>query len=155
MAKSLPPSAVAGGEARAELEVSLRVEECWDEPGAAEGQEPTDLQDLQGAWVSVNGRRGADFLVAGKQFAVRFWDGEIYMGTFELDPVARPRTMDMCIQEGPHHRGRTALCIYELEGDLLRWCVANLERRDRPAGFPAEEDGRSLCLLLRRQSCKA
>jgi uncharacterized protein (TIGR03067 family) len=151
MAASLPPGVVVEEQSPVELEGPVRVEECWDEPSAAEDRVPTDLQDLQGAWVAVVGRRGADFLIAGKRFAVRFWDGAVYMGTFELDPVARPKTMDMRIEEGlEHHKGMTALCIYDLEGDTLRWCASGLERPERPGGFAAESDGRYLSLLLRR-----
>src|SRR5215211_1001200 len=34
----------------------------------------TDLERLQGAWVSVLGGRDAEFLVCGERFAVRFRD---------------------------------------------------------------------------------
>jgi uncharacterized protein (TIGR03067 family) len=128
-----------------------RMEDCWDEP-AADGAARTDLEGLQGAWGSVSGRRAAELLVCGGRFAVRFKDGDIYMGTFDLAPAARPRTMEMCIDEGPaRHKGKTALCIYELDGDTLRWCAAEPGQTERLTAFPAGDDPRFLGLVFRRE----
>ena len=81
----------------------------------------TDLQRLQGTWVSVAGRREAELLVAGRLFTFRYKGGEVYMGAFWLDPSRAPRAMDMRIDEGPgKHRGRVALCVYDLDGEQLR-----------------------------------
>src|SRR5262245_14396334 len=92
------------------------LEDCWDEPVSAVLKPArTDLEDLQGAWVFVAGKRPAEFLISGTHFTVRFADGEIYMGSFELDGAARPRSIRMQIDEGPaRHRGLAALCIYEV-----------------------------------------
>src|SRR5438094_4388738 len=82
-----------------------------------------DLEMLQGAWLSVSGRHQAELLIAGNLFAVKFLNGKIYMGTLDLDAGERPKEMLMRIDEGPiRHKGKFALCIYELTGDTLRWC---------------------------------
>jgi hypothetical protein len=61
--------------------------------------------------------------------------------------------MDVRIEEGPaQHRGQTALCIYELKGDVLRWCTAGPGREERPTAFPAEEDHHYLCMVFRREA---
>jgi uncharacterized protein (TIGR03067 family) len=142
------------GEALAEsLPLQTLVEDFWDEPNAPEEIVPRDLEELQGAWVSVWGARAAQLFVAGRRYAMRYPDGgEIYMGTFELDPTGRPRRMDMHIEEGPAaHKGKTARCIYELSGGALRWCAARPGRPERPAGFPTENDSPHLYLLFRRE----
>jgi uncharacterized protein (TIGR03067 family) len=119
---------------------------------AVELETRTDLELLQGTWVSVTGRRVAEFVISDYLFAVRFQDGDVYLGTFRLDPDARPRTMDMRIDEGPaRHRGKIARCIYELDSLTLRWCPAEPGREERLAAFPAESDPRYLHLVFRRE----
>jgi uncharacterized protein (TIGR03067 family) len=110
-----------------------------------------ELEQLQGAWLSVAGPREAKLLVAGNRFTFEFIDAEIYMGTLELDPGADPRRMDMRIEEGPErHRGRLALCIYHLDGGVLRWCPARLGADQRLSGFPSVDDDRYLCLVFKQ-----
>src|SRR6516225_7474631 len=81
----------------------LRLEDCWDEPDLPEKQEQTDLELLQGVWVSVSGRREAELLVSGSRYTVWFKDGSIYMGRFELSLSGQLSTMEMSIDEGPAH----------------------------------------------------
>lgn len=105
---------------------------------------------MQGAWLCVAGRRKASFLVAGDRFTVHFDDGAIYMGTFTLDGDGWPGTMNVLVEEGPtRHKGLVALCIYEFDGDDLRWCAAEPGQKERPTSF-IEEDPRHLCLVFRR-----
>jgi len=104
-------------EVRAQAEASLgHLEDCWDEPAPGVSLAPRDGDRLQGAWATATGRRPAVLLVCGARFAIRFADGVIYMGNFELDTRGRPRAMVMRIEEGPaKHKGQTALCFYEFE----------------------------------------
>jgi uncharacterized protein (TIGR03067 family) len=140
-ARSIQPGATLG-----------HLEDCWDEPCPTCKDTRTELERLQGAWTCMVGKRRAAFLLLGNRFAVHFAEGDVYMGIFEVGPGGSPRTMDVRIEEGPaHHRGQTALCIYELDGDVLRWCTAGPGRQDRPAAFPAEGDPQFLCLVFRRE----
>ncbi len=119
---------------------------------AAENEVLTDLERLQGAWEFVAGRREAEFIFSGYLFAVRFKDGDTYLGTFRLDPQQQPKTMDMRIDEGPdRHRGKIARCIYELAGDTLRWCTGDPGTEERPGTFPEENAPKYLSLRLRRE----
>jgi uncharacterized protein (TIGR03067 family) len=128
------------------------LEDSWDEPALPEHEGRDDLEALQGRWVSVAGRRPAELLISGSHYTVRFADGAIYMGALELTPETRPRAMDMLIHEGPaHHKGRTALCIYELDGSTLRWGTTGPGRGERLTTFPAEDGGYVLCLVFRRE----
>jgi uncharacterized protein (TIGR03067 family) len=107
---------------------------------------------LQGVWLFVSGKREAELLVCGRRWTVRFRDGVIYMGVFELGPVGLPKTMQMHIDEGPaQHRGKSALCIYELDGNTLRWCTAGPGQTERPATFPAEDHPQYLSLVFQRE----
>ncbi len=117
----------------------------------ASGETRPDLLKLQGAWVSVAGRRPAEMLIAGRHFTVRFLDGELYMGTLDLGGTdERPRTMILWVEEGPRHKGKSVLCIYELDGDLLRWCPDPGSDRHLD-DFPPVADERHLCTVFRRE----
>lgn len=112
----------------------------------------SDLDSFQGVWMSVAGPREARFLVAGSRFTIEFIGGDLYMGTFKLaGHKNEPRHLDMHIEEGPaDHAGRTALCIYQLEGGVLRWCPGRPGTNRRPTGFPDVDDPRFLSLVFQR-----
>jgi uncharacterized protein (TIGR03067 family) len=127
------------------------LEDLWDEPTASVPLFPAAAEALQGAWLSVAGRREAEMLVSGDHLTVHFADGTIYMGTFTLGAAGRLATMDVRVEEGPpRHKGLTARCIFELDGDLLRWCTASPGQSERPAAFD-EHDPRHLCLVFHRE----
>src|SRR5262245_18414020 len=103
----------------------------------------SDLDVLQGSWVTVAGTREAKLLVAGNRCAVEFGDGAGHNATFTLDPTDDPHRMDMRIEEGPaHHRGRTAYCIYQIDGGMLRWCPSRVGSENRLIRFPDVDDAR-------------
>jgi uncharacterized protein (TIGR03067 family) len=130
-----------------------RLEDCWDEPDLPEKQAQSDLELLQGAWVSLSGRREAQLLISGCRYTVWFKDGSIYMGRFELSPTGQLRTMEMSIDEGPsHHRGKSAPCIYELSGATLRWCTAGPGQTEPPEAFPETGHPQYLCIVFRREA---
>lgn len=112
----------------------------------------TELDHLQGVWTSVAGRHDLELIVAGSLFTVKFLDGKIYMGTLTLDATEQPREMAMRIDEGPiKHKGKFAQCIYELDGDTLRWCPTEPGSEERLTAFPAVDDSRYLCMVFQRQ----
>jgi uncharacterized protein (TIGR03067 family) len=107
---------------------------------------------LQGTWEFVEGIREMELLIAGDHFTARFKHGDIYLGTYRLDPSSRPRAMDMLITEGPDkHRGTTALCIYDFDGDRLIWSPAEPGTGTRPNVFPSLGDVKHLCVVFQRE----
>ena len=107
---------------------------------------------LRGAWEFVSGIREAQLFVAGDHFTMRFTNGDIYVGTFELDPTKEPRWIDMTVHEGPtRHKGKTSLGIYELTGDHLIWCPGEPGTDVRPHGFPRRGDKSQLCVVFVRE----
>jgi uncharacterized protein (TIGR03067 family) len=130
----------------------VHLEDCWDEPDQPRTQAYKDVEDLQGAWAVIVGRRRAQFLVSGNHLTVHFADGDIYMGSFILDPFSSPKGMTVQIDEGPsQHKGQTAKCIYELEGAILYWCTAGPGQAEAPEAFSVENDSRYLSLVLQRE----
>jgi uncharacterized protein (TIGR03067 family) len=129
------------------------LEDLWDEPAPSKrpAQSIPDAEALQGAWLSIAGRRPARLLVSGDHLTVHFQDGDIYMGIFTLGVNGRLRLMDVSITQGPsRHRGLTALAVFDWEGETLHWCTASPGQEDRPAAL-AEHDSRHLLLVFRRE----
>jgi hypothetical protein len=107
----------------------------------------SDLESIQGVWMSVAGPREARLLIAGKRFTFEFIGGDLYMGTFKL----AQGQMDMLIEEGPReYAGHNSLCIYHLDGGVLRWCPGRPGSTRRPESFPDVDDQRFLSLVFRR-----
>jgi uncharacterized protein (TIGR03067 family) len=105
---------------------------------------------LQGGWAFVSGIREAELWLVGDHFALKFDNGDLYIGTYQLDPTQKPRAMDMTVLEGPaRHRGRTSLCIYDHDGFHLTWCPGPPGGGERPQDFP-REDTEQLCVVFRR-----
>jgi uncharacterized protein (TIGR03067 family) len=92
-----------------------------------------DLDRLQGAWtVTVLEMEGqttpasmlaeARIVIKGDRFTTTGMGAE-YGGTFVVDESSTPRRLDMKFDAGPE-RGATNLCIYELDGDRWKLCIA-------------------------------
>ena len=127
------------------------METLLDPQAVREDVARRDRERLQGTWNFVSGPRQAQLLVAGDHFTMHFQNGDLYLGTFTLDPTSHPKAMEMMITEGPErHRGKTALCIYEMDGDHLIWCSSQPGSGERLRAFPPDEDTSHLCLIFHR-----
>ncbi len=112
----------------------------------------TDLDQLQGTWLSVAGPCEARLLIAGRRFTFEFVGGELYMGTIQL----ADGHMDMFIEEGPpDYKGQDALCLIQLDGGVLRWCPGKPGSGRRHSSFPSVDDARYLSFVFRRARRKA
>ena len=139
----------------AKPEAHVRLEDSWDEPAPGIACAIPTLQRLQGAWLAVAGRRQAEFLIAGNRLAAHFADGDVYLTTFTLDHDGRHHVMDVTVEEGPsRHKGLVAHGIYEVDGDVLRFCIASPGQDQRPSAF-AEVDPLHLCLVFRREHARS
>jgi uncharacterized protein (TIGR03067 family) len=110
-----------------------------------------ERERLQGVWHFVSGSREAQLLISGEHFTVQFKNGDTYIGTFTLEPIARPKRMDMKIAEGPErHRGKTALCIYALDTNRLLWAASKPGESEAPRFFPPPEDKEHVHIVFER-----
>jgi len=129
----------------------LRFGEVCEEPSLTGWDRGSDLERLQGAWITVAGQRQAELLFSGHHVTMHLGDGRIYMGTFTLGAPGRVASLDILVEEGPEkHRGLPVHCIYELDGDTLRWCNASPGRVEPPTAFD-EHNPHLLCLMFRRE----
>jgi hypothetical protein len=116
---------------------------------AAEPTTRTDLELVQGVWVSVAGPREARLLISGHRFSFEFVGGDLYMGTFDL---AHGR-MDMHIEAGPaEHIGLWSRCIYQFEEGHLRWRPGRPGSDRRPTKFHDVDDPMSLSYVFQRNA---
>jgi uncharacterized protein (TIGR03067 family) len=119
---------------------------------ARESAAARDRGRLQGVWIFVSGTREAELLFAGNHFTMKFRNGDIYLGTFRLDPTAKPKAIDVTVEEGPdRHRGKTSLGIYDLDGEHLIWAPSQPGMAERLTAFPPDNDPARLLFVFRHE----
>jgi uncharacterized protein (TIGR03067 family) len=103
-----------------------------------------DLSRLQGTWLTVSMVNNGKTLVAesdppkpgpvtklayeGNRWKVIVGDQTVATGVVKIDATRRPKEIDLLDESGTKNE-KTKLGIYELDGDLYRYCLA-------PAGKP-------------------
>jgi uncharacterized protein (TIGR03067 family) len=122
------------------------------------GASRIDLEFLQGAWdlrhAEADGQalpaaalQGSRVLVKGKAITL-ISQGATSRGTFQLDAVPTPRTLDVTFTEGPE-QGKKYLGIYELQEDTWRFCRAPAAK-GRPTAFAGKAGSGHLLETLER-----
>lgn len=109
----------------------------------AAGAEQT-VDKLEGTWKATSqisdGKKVPENEVAKLMMAIIFKDGKYRIsfqdkanesGTFKIDGLKRPASLDLIIQEGKF-KGKTRLGIYKLEGDTLTLAWTTAWTKDRP-----------------------
>lgn len=66
--------------------------------------------------------------------------GDGAVTTYKIDPTAKVKTLDLTITR-PGDKPQTALGIYELDGDTLKWCMAEGTNAARPEEMKASGKG--------------
>jgi len=98
---------------------------------------------LEGAWVAEKDGIKVELTFAKDMFTVVTPEGKTIKGTYKTDVSKKPMHMDMTVKEGDAEaEGKTALCIYELDGDKLKWCANDpVKGNERLKDFPDKEGG--------------
>src|SRR5437867_6160490 len=94
--------------------------------------------ELEGTWVAEKGGKKIELRFAKGQFAGQFPGGKVLKGTYKTDPSKTPKQLDITFKEtDPKVDGKTAECIYEVNGDTLKWAANDPTRgTTRPKEFP-------------------
>ena len=116
-----------------------------------------DLAKLQGSWnikiLEVNGAPmpagTAQIIVQGESFTTTAM-GAPYDGAIIIDPMAKPKSLDLIFATGPE-KGNRSLGIYKLDGDTWTICLT-LTGTKRPSKFATTpKSGLALETLERHQ----
>ena len=119
-----------------------------------------DLAQLQGEWSMVSLEIGGRALppeevkkgkrsCQGNETTLTS-DGQLLIkAKFTLDPAKKPKAIDYQSLEGAW-KGMSLLGIYEVEGDTLKFCVAE-SGVDRPKEFSAKQGSHQILVVWKRQ----
>jgi uncharacterized protein (TIGR03067 family) len=129
---------------------------------AAAGAQETvkkEMAQLEGEWSMVSGELNGvaipeEFVKSGKRVArdgettITFGERVNFKAKFSIDPSRKPRTIDYTMTEGPT-KGKIHLGIYELDGDMVKFCFA-APGGDRPTEFTAKEGSQRTLSVWKR-----
>ena len=88
-------------------------------------------------------------VLKGNRFA-SFVAGKLVHGDFKIDPLAKPKTIDIIFTEGPG-KGHSQKGIYELDGDTQKICIA-MPDQPRPTDFVTSPDNEHILEVLKREN---
>jgi uncharacterized protein (TIGR03067 family) len=104
--------------------------------------------EIEGVKVEPEQFKGASLMIDGEKFTMS--DGVAkYKGSFKFDLSKTPKQLDVLFEEGPE-KGKTALGIYELEGDTYKVCLG-LTGKDRPKEFVSKPGSGHVLEVLQRE----
>jgi uncharacterized protein (TIGR03067 family) len=106
-------------------------------PRLAGGDDESKKTALEGTWDSVDKDSGPQQLkFMGDKFEAKIGDN-VFKGTFQLNTDENPMWIDLKITESTEDKfkGKTALGIYEFQGEDIRWCSSQPGRNRRPSQF--------------------
>jgi uncharacterized protein (TIGR03067 family) len=127
---------------------------------SADDKDKKDADGIKGSWqltaMTVDGRDASE--AEAKAYKIKFQeksyvqlinDESVEEGTYKLDSEKSPKTIDFIIEKG-QDKGKTQLGIYELDGDMLKFCVTNSGSPDRPKGFDAKTGSNQMIFAWKR-----
>jgi uncharacterized protein (TIGR03067 family) len=124
-----------------------------------------DKEKLRGTWKAVTVKERGEskedtedhrLIFSGDGFSVKKGDETIIKGKFKIDSSKKPKEIDMEITEASKEKlkGKTALGIYDLDGDTLKWCANEPGGTERPKEFSSDADTKHLLVTLKREKSK-
>jgi uncharacterized protein (TIGR03067 family) len=123
---------------------------CLIVAGTVVGQDANkkEMALLDGEWSMVSGQANGqdmpkEFVNTGKRVAkddevtIKIGGQVFFKAKFTIDATKKPKTIDYVMTEG-FTKGQKQLGIYELDGDMVKFCFA-APGKDRPTDFTAKE----------------
>ena len=118
-----------------------------------------DLESLQGTWSVVTlendgtpsppeSVKGSTFVVKGDRYTLKGGQ-DTFRGTLKLDPTKKPKALDATFVDDDGKDKGKAQGIYELDGDRLRICWREGDKR--PAEFASKPGSGARLIVLKRQ----
>jgi uncharacterized protein (TIGR03067 family) len=87
-------------------------------------------------------------VLKGNQFT-SYVAGKVVHGLFKIDPIAKPKTIDIIFTEGPG-KGHSQKGIYELDEDTQKICIA-MPDQPRPTEFASKAGSGHIMEILKRE----
>ena len=117
-----------------------------------------DLEKMQGDWAMVShiadGVKAEDDnaqslfrTVKGNEYTVYLFDKKLATGTFKIDAVKKPKTIDFFPS---NLAGKSMLGIYEFDGNTLKTCYAP-PGKDRPSEFTSPKGSERTLTIWERE----
>jgi uncharacterized protein (TIGR03067 family) len=123
-----------------------------------------EAEKFQGAWKAVKFERGGEnkddaeghqLIFSGDEFTIKRGDKVMIKGKYKIDAAKTPKEIDMEITEDESpdgkNKGKTAKAIYLIEGDGLKWCVAEPGTDDRPKEFATQAGTKHIMVTFKRE----
>jgi uncharacterized protein (TIGR03067 family) len=120
-----------------------------------------DRKKYEGTWqvvsLEVEGNKAAEedakkitvINEADGKWAIEVEGKVMVRGTSEIDPVKKPKTVDLTITEGDD-KGQTALGIYEFADDNTRKVCLAQAGKERPTEFSSTAENKHILAVLKR-----
>ncbi len=123
-----------------------------------------DQERLQGTWKAVTVEAGGKLqdegeehrlIFSGDEFSIKKGEETMIKGKFRIDSSKKPKEIDMEFIKTKREnlKGKTALGIYDLDGDTLKWCW-NQPGGERPKEFSSQAAYVHLLVTLKREKSK-
>jgi uncharacterized protein (TIGR03067 family) len=118
-----------------------------------------ELKRFAATWrfveIEVGGRKVPEkafekdtLILKGNRFS-SYVGGKLVHGDFKIDPLAKPKTIDIIFTEGPG-KGHSQKGIYELTDDTQKICIA-MPDQPRPTEFVTNPDSGDIIEILKRE----
>jgi uncharacterized protein (TIGR03067 family) len=130
---------------------------------AARGEDVAAKGDLQGTWTCTSGvidgkplaeetAKRLRLTLTADRYKTERGDEVLFDSTYTIDAAKNPKQIDMIGTEG-ELKGRPALGIYRLEGDMLTICYV-MPGGQRPAAFESKPQSGVYVVVWKREEKK-
>jgi uncharacterized protein (TIGR03067 family) len=110
--------------------------------------EPTAAEDY-GQKLPEEQVKNLRLVLTGDEFTTSDGDTTVMKGNFKIDPVKKPKRIDLKSTSG-RHKGKTLEGIYELDGDSLKICFVEPGGK-RPKELTSTLDNSAFLLVCKRK----
>lgn len=108
-----------------------------------------DLVSLERDGKEVKPQKITKAIFTGDKFVIQVEDKVIAGGTFKIDSTQKPKATDAAYTEGPD-KGKSFKGIYQIEGDVLKFCRAGSPDQKRPTEFKTKADTGGIASVYKR-----
>ncbi len=118
-----------------------------------------NLERVQGTWSCVSGKVSGTVLpeqtvqklklvMTEHEYTTKSEEELLFTGAYTLDPAANPKAIDIIATEG-ENKGKAAIGIYSLEGEILHLCYT-MSGPERPKEFVSKPGSGAYLVVWKR-----